>query len=381
MPFARTDAGISIQSFEEIRDELAAAFTNPSTGIHPDLDTSDDSLFGRLIALLADREANLQQQILAVYADTTVGATGVALTRLAQLTGTIRRPATFSTVTLSVVLTAPLPAGARVSDASGSVVFETLATINTTGSVQARALDPGPVVAPANTLTRRVSSSAGLSGWTSVTNPTGAVVGSAEETDGELRLRRVTELNESADASISAIATGVRGVEGVVSLGTVNDTALHEFEVIVYGPTADSDEIAQAIWDNAPAGIAAVTHGGTPDTGNAVDSEGVTHAIAFTRATEVNIYTQVDLLHNDQYPSDGDDQVAAAITTSMSGRGVGVDVVQSRLYSAVYSIPGVVDVSNLYIGTSPGPTLEDNITIGYDEVAVPGTITVNSTPA
>lgn len=363
---------------------MAAAYVNPVTGVAADLDTSDESLFGRIIAIDANREADLQQQILAVFNDTNpVTATGEALIRLAQITGTIARNATYSTVGLAVTISAPLPAGARVSDSSGNVVFETLTTIATSGTVQAQSLIPGPVVAPANTLTRKVSSPGALSDWATVNNPDAAIPGTSAETSGELRIRRIREVNRAASANILAIVTGVRDVPNVLDVGYINDTDIHEFEIVVYGPTADSDKIAQAIWDDGPAGIASRTHGGTPDSGTAVDSEGHNHTIDFTRATVVSIYVHIELSKDADYPLDGDTQVQNALTAAIgniTGK-VGQDLIQSRLYASVYSVPGVVDVTELLVGTAPSPTLPNNITIDYDQVAVASTIDVVSVDA
>lgn len=384
MPFVRTETGVTAQTFDEIREELRAAYTNPATGM-PDLDTSDESLLGRILSIDAQREADLQQQILAVLADTDPNtATGVALIRLATITGTIARDATYSTVTLSVTISAPLPAGARVSDSSGNTIFETTATINTSGSVQARSIVPGNIIAPANTLTRKVSSPGSMASWATVTNPTAAIPGENAETDGELRIRRARELNQAASANITAITTAVESVPNVIDVGYVNDTDIHEYEIVVYGPSADSDAIAQAIWDNGPAGIASRTHGGTPDSGTAVDSDGVSHTIDFTRATQVPIYVHVYLTKDPtEYPVDGDtqvDNVVSAAIGNITGK-VGQDVIQSRLYSSVYSVPGVIDVTDLFIGTSPGPTLPNNITIAYDSVAVAADVTTTSVDA
>jgi uncharacterized phage protein gp47/JayE len=382
MPIQRTDDGLQIQTFQEILEELQAAAVAPTTGIDPNLDTSADSLIGRLLAILSEREESIQQQIAAVDQDAGIDATGTALTDLALLTGTVRRQGSHSAVTLTAVITAPLPAGSRVSDSTGSVVFETTTTLAASGTVLAEALDLGPVVAPPGSLTRRVSVPSGgsLSTWTSVTNVGAAIPGTNRETDVELRARRLRELNADATGSVDAIRTAVRGVENVLDTVVINDTVEHEFEVVVYGPSALDNAIAQAIWDNAPAGIASVNEGGTADAGDAVDSEGFSHLLTFTRAVEVPVYVTVNLLVDEDYPLDGDDQVATSLTASIAtvAGGIGEDVIQSRLYAAVYSVSGVIDVTDLFIGTSPSPAGTANVAISTYEVATAGTIVVNS---
>jgi uncharacterized phage protein gp47/JayE len=389
--------GIQTQTLEEIRNERKAAYTDPETGIDPELDVSDDSVFGRLIGIESEREYALQQQVLAIYNDTTVAATGVGLTRLALVTGTVRRTATFSTVTLQLSLNAgvTVPAGKRVQDASGAVMFETLSSATNPGgspaviSVVAQSLEPGPVLAPANTLTTVVSGD-NVTGWTSVTNATAAVSGAFEETDPALRIRRTSELNSQGSGNLDAIVTRVEGVAGATAVrGYENKTDStdvdglppHSFEIVVWG-TADPDEVAQAIFGAAPAGISSA-HGtaGTLEEGIATDRYGSPHTIAYTLADEVTVYVRVDVdIDPDVYPADGDAQIQENVTAAIQDQveTIGSDVLYRKLYSAVYAVPGVEDVTLLAVDDAPAPTLEQNLVIGSRGVPVVGTITVNS---
>lgn len=397
MPFQVTDAGILVQTLEEIRNELKAAYTDPETGLDPELDVSDDSLFGRLIGIHSEREYALQQQILAVYNDTTVGATGVALTRLSLVTGTVRHEATFSTVTLQLSLNAgvTVPEGKRVSDASGNVMFEILAdTTNPGGSpavipALARAFEPGPIIAPANTLTTIVPGDA-VVGWTGVTNNTAATQGTLDEADPDLRLRRTFELNSSASSNLDAIVTKVQAVENVGAVkgyqNTTNSTdadglPAHSFEIVVSG-TPTPDDVAEAIFSVAPAGISAA-HGtaGTLETGVATDIFGDPHDVVYTLAEEVTIYVRVDVdVDPDIYPADGDDQIEANITAAIQDQAdaIGSDVIATKLFAAVYRVPGVLDVTLLALDDAPAPTLQQNVSVGSRGYPVVGTITVNS---
>lgn len=377
MPLTRDDTGLQVQTLDDILTELRAAAVAPSTGIDPDLDVSDDSLIGRLLTILAEREESIQQQIAAVDQDAGIDATGNALTDLAALTGTIRRQGSYSTVELTCTISAPLPAGSRVSDSTGSVIFETLTTLASSGTVQARALDLGPVVAPPGTLTRRVSvpSPGSLSAWSAVTNVSAAVPGTNRETDTELRARRLVDLTRAASGSVDAIRASVNNVEGVLDVAVVNDTVNHEFEVIVYGPSATDNAIAQAIWDRAPAGIACVSNGGTSDSGVATDASGNTHTITFTRPSAVTVDVVANVSVNGMYPVDGDTQVANAIAESIAtvAGGIGNDVVLTRLYAAIFGVTGVEDVTSITLNGSSA-----NVSISQYQVATAGTITVNS---
>lgn len=395
MPFTRDDTGLHPQTLQEIRDELGASATNPTTGIDPDLDVSDNGVFGRLFGRMADREYELQQQIVAVYNDLGIGATGQGLTRLSLITGTIRRRQIFTTTDLSLTL-APgttVDAGAQVSDSTGSVLFATLTDAVHPGGggnqvvvVEAKSLAPGPIVVPAATLTVIVDS---VPGWVSVTNVFAGTTGAAEESDPELRLRRADELNEAATSNLDAIITEVRSTPGISlakgyqnTSDTTDSDGLppHSFEVVVRG-VYDEDALAQTIWDNAPAGIAAV-HGtaGVETTGTASDVDGQPHTITWTEAAEVSVYAHIEVSTNELYPADGDAQIVTAVTAAIESQAstIGQDILYTKLYSAVYSVPGVENVDLLALGTAPGPTVQQNVTIGSREAAVPADVTVAS---
>ncbi|MEY4581291.1 MAG: hypothetical protein RL701_5994 [Pseudomonadota bacterium] len=384
MPITLTDAGLQILTVDEIRAELNAAYTDPSTGVSPLLDVSDDSEIGRMIAIDADRERNIQEQIAAVLAAAGPDATGIALTRVALLTGTIRADATYSTVVGYVTLNAgvTLPTGAQANVAGDpDSVFETIEDVTNPGGspaivlVDMRAVNPGSVRAPYGTLTEITTP---FSGWTSVTNDYDAEVGNDDETDPTLRVRRVVELNRAASANIIAIQTAVRSVNDVISArGYENTTAStngdglppHSFEIVVYGTEATDSDIAQAIWDDQPSSIAAV-HGtaGTTASGIATDTEGDLHTITFTRATEVPIYADLVLLTNSDYPADGDDIVKQAVADYINAQtAIGNDIIYSRLFGAVYgsdAAVGIDDVTTLEIGVAPAPSGTSNIAIG-----------------
>lgn len=396
-----TDDGLVIQTVDEIRAELVAAYTDPSTGVDPDLDTSDDSIFGRIIGLRAIRERSIQEQMLAVYTALGPDATGVSLTRVALLTGTVRAQATYSLVELSVTLAAgvTLPAGSRANvDGDPNAVFETLSDVTNSGgspatlTVDAQALEAGPIAALAGTITVRTTP---VVGWTAVTNAADAAVGDPAETDPVLRVRRVQELNSGASTNLAAIVTDVRalpfmfsaaGYENTTSGVDVDGLPPHSFEIVVYSLATPNNSIAQAIWDSQPAGIAAV-HGtaGSLVTGTAVDVLGNPHTLEWTAADEVPVYFDVELLIDaDEYPADGDAQVKAALVAYVNNsRAIGSDVVVTKLYSPIYSnVPGIEDITSLKLGTSPSPSGTTNITIGSRALAVASTanITVTSIP-
>jgi len=94
------------------------------------------------------------------------------------------------------------------------------------------------------------------------------------------------------------------------------------------------------------------------------DSVGVLHTINFARPIEIPIYLILeDFTTNSQYPTDGDAQLKEALAEWGNDLGVGEDViVYPQLIAQIAQIPGITDFT-IKIGTSPAPTLDDNIDI------------------
>jgi uncharacterized phage protein gp47/JayE len=354
-------------------------------------------------------------------------ATGDSLSSLSALTGTLREGATKSTVTLTALGTAGtlLSAGRVVSVVTLGTKFETTedATIlaltawaintaytvgqrvtnsskayecitagtsagsggptttssditdntahwkylgSSTGAVDvaAEAQETGPLPALAGTLTEIETP---VGGWASVTNLLDATLGQDEESDTDLRTRRADEVAGEGNATIDAIRRGVLAVDGVsacyvfqnVTLTTDGDGIPGKaVEVLVQGG-ADQD-IIDAIFAEVAGGIE--THG--TESGTATDSAGNEHTIEFSRADEVEIYVIADVVKvADEFPADGSDQVKAAIVDYGDTYPIGKDVYANALRARIFAIDGVLNVTNLKIGTAPTPTLETTITI------------------
>ena len=236
-----------------------------------------------------------------------------------------------------------------------------------------------------------------VAGFTSTFNAVDAVPGRDVETDAEARIRR----NESVVTSLSATVEAIKN-----KISDLNDdeySALPQLtDIIVYenvtditdaknmGPhtvmavvrqTGDSNvrdqAIAQAIFDSKAAGIGTSygfavgveTYATTVADGNIViatvtDSMGIDHTIYFARPTSVPIYLILENFSTDtSYPTDGDDQLKAALVAWGNLLGVGEDViVYPQLIAQVATIPGILDF-DVKIGIAPAPTLDDKIDI------------------
>ncbi len=387
-----TSTGFVAKTIEELLADIGA---EQLSTIDPALDISPDQPLGQINGIFSKKLAEIWEALATAYnAFNRAAAEGNLLDAIGLLTGTIRLPATKSTVTCTVGLSASttLSAGA-VANVSGQpstrFVLVTSVTSTTAGNYSAEfeAEVTGPVPANSGTLTVITTPA---SGWLTVTNSLDAALGTDIETDAAYRLRQVAELASPGACTVDAIRADVLRVPGVLQAFVFENTTMttdgdgvppKAFETVLYdgaGLDADNPELAQVIWDNKPAGIE--TYGATG--ANATDSLGVPRAVEFSRATVKTVYLtytlDVDPLH---YPADGDAQVkAAAIAKGLTYLNLGIDVVALVFRAQALLVEGVNDVTSFTLGFTATPVGTSNLTIGSREIGVLDTsrIVVNS---
>ncbi len=279
------ETGLSIATLAELRAQINEALQN-AFGIS--IDVSDRSIEGQVIGILSERLSVIWELVELVNSSQDPDkAVGAALEALCLLTGTFRRPATFSTVTLTLTgtPTTPVPTGSLVSTTSTAKQFETTqdgeitaldawvdATIYVIGNrvtnagnayvciedgfsagsggpdtqddditdntvhwrfmgtgtgavdVTSQATVTGPVVAVSGDIT---TIDTPVGGWDSVINLLDAVVGEDIMTDAELRVLREIELAEPGTGTLNAIRAAlieVPDVTAVTVFMNVSDT-------------------------------------------------------------------------------------------------------------------------------------------------------------
>jgi uncharacterized phage protein gp47/JayE len=229
---------------------------------------------------------------------------------------------------------------------------------------------------PANTLNTIVTP---VTGWNEILNPGAGTKGRNVETDDELRVRFALTFvsgNATDDAIRNAIFNNVDGVTSVtITSNRSRDTNSDglpgkSFEVVVEG--GDDDEIAQQIWNTQPSGIE--SHGNIEVT--VKDSQGNDQAIKFSRPEAMFIYVKVqrDKYDEEVYPDNGDDLIKSSIVAwSLTEYAPGIDVINKRLNTPIYTVPGVGDTTILLDGIlSPGGTptyAEQDIPISSSQLA------------
>lgn len=226
----------------------------------------------------------------------------------------------------------------------------------------------GPLPQLANSITTIATP---VLGWDSVTNPEEATLGRYKETDEELRERfRNSKFMQSANI-IESLLDGLRNVDGVTDVvvyendGDVTDAygvPAKSFMPIVLG--GSNTAVAQTIWTNKPTGI--LSHGNTAVT--IYDSQNRPHQINFMRPASIPIYVSVDVSSTGSLAGDAVAKIKQAVYENLvANYSIGDDIIYSRLYTPVNSVPGH-QVNSLTLGTAPTPVGTSNIVIDFDEV-------------
>lgn len=370
-----TPAGFVAKPYDVIKQEIDARFR---AALGAGLDLSPQSPEGQLAAIMADREASLWDLAEDVAASFDPDkATGAALVALSALTGTIPESPRKSTavVRFSGTTGTNIPAG-RIVSVSGNPSARFITTAAGTvaagiADVAAEAVEYGPTVAPAGSLTVLETPVAGITG---VTNPLDAVVGANAETDDALRRRREDEVNAGGAASSTAIRAAVLDVDGVTACTIFENDAdatdadgvpPHAVEVMVSGG-ADA-AIAAAIFASKSAGI--TTHGGVSTL--VTDAEGGVRTIKHSRPAALDTWLTYSVTVNAKaWPSDGVAQLQAAAVAAGGLLASGQDVIRSAFLGAAFQVPGVVDVTALTLGFAASPVGTANLAVTTRQRAV-----------
>lgn len=372
-----TASGISAPDYQTILSTVTDYFQQIYGA---DAYLEPDSKDGQMVALVALAVHDANNTAIQVYSSfsPSSGMTD-ALTRNVKINGITRKPATNSTVDLTLTGTAGTTiTNGSVKDAN-NITWNLPAsvTIGVGGSatVTATCANSGAVAAVAGSVTKINTPTRG---WTAVSNANAATVGSPAESDAQLRIRQSQSVAIPALTPFEAVDGAIANVAGVTrhklyenDSGSTDSNGIpaHCIAAIVDG--GDSAAIAQIIRGKKGQGVS--TYGSTTVT--VPDKYGNPHPISFSRSTKVPIYAAITVKVFTGYTAQIGEQIKQAIADYINGLTIGDDVLLSRLYSPANL--GVesggnakyYDINALAIGKSASSLSAANVVIAFNESA------------
>jgi uncharacterized phage protein gp47/JayE len=306
-----TPEGLLTQTQQEIIEELTAKLR---ATFGNNLNTSTESIMGQLVNIVSEFRALDQQVLLAVWRSFDPNsAIGVALDRLAALTGSVREGSTVSVVDgiLTFSGAGTVNDGDLINNDDNETQWEAVGGPYVSAGPWPEEIDatfnavlPGPTLANANTNWSLVTAVPGLD---SFTNPNDdADPGQLAQTDPQFRETRQIELYSQNIGGLAAIRAVVSKVPGVVTARVyhnpnnpagIDGIPFKAFNVVVEtNPSPPGvqlrQNIANAIFSATGAGGEAF---GTDYTETVVDDEGQPHSISFDLVDEVDVFAIIDL--------------------------------------------------------------------------------------
>lgn len=324
-------------------------------------------------------------------------AVGIDLDAISSITGTFRKPGTPSNVdvTFTGVPGSTIFAESILESADTGqrwIVDQTF-TVGPSGTVvvPVRSEQTGPVQAEPGTITRMITTIAGVS---AVTNANPATPGTDKESDSSFRIRRRLEVGRPGNNQVDSLYGLLSGTEGVrrvkvyenptgsadVDVG-LNPHGLpaHSITILVDGGIVD--EIAMAIYLKKNPGV--LLNGDGTEVQEWVTSPTIaTHQqlITFGRPIYVDLDVVVDIKDDGTLPDDIDQQIKDAIISFAAGESpsgtdgfkttgfdIGESVPISTMYTPINQIIG--RYGNSYVTSLTLDGVSANKTIAYNELS------------
>lgn len=322
-------------------------------------------------------------------------AGGIFLDDIWALTGGKRRDATYTiidNVQLAGIKGVVIPSGSRRATTSGDV-FQLLTAVtldNNTGKGVGifQALEPGPVPAPANTLTVPVQGYTSV-GWETSNNPQAGTVGRDRQSDLSAKQERRRTLALQGRSLGEAVYSNVRAIEGVRSISfrenyddatkTIDGISLKEHSIWVCVDGGLDADIAEALYRSKTGGTG---YNGASKVNYKDPIFGQTFEILFDRPTAKPVMAKITGFVNGQVAGDYEAQLKQAVADYANGllengeEGfvLGEDVSSWEIGAAAnYRVPGFfiskVEIANKPTSGSPSWST-DTIVMGLKDKAV-----------
>lgn len=262
MPNLLDASGLTIATSDEIAADLVAALR---AIFGTDINLESESPDGQMVGIFTQADSDVLDLLVDIYNMFDVdSAYGISLQRIVALNGMTIHDGTFTTtpveITTDRALTLPgldqsAVAPYQVQDANTvwTLISSYVYSGADTQALVFRAAEMGPITPLPNTITIQATPTIGV---TAVNNPTttGTVLGQAEETDVELRIRHAKSFQLAATSPADAVEAALLAITDVTDAlvvenntnGTVSGVPAHSIWPIVVGGTAV--DIAAALY-------------------------------------------------------------------------------------------------------------------------------------
>lgn len=207
--------------------------------------------------------------------------------------------------------------------------------------------------------------------------------GTDTETDVELSNRYnsvVDGLGTNTSSAIKSALMKINGVHDVEIVENVTDSDIvvsddltidsGKYAVLVYANSALDDEIAEAIFSHKPFGV--------KQSGNITvkikDDADEVHDIVFSYIKEITANIKIECKVNSKFSVTGSNDIRENIMKAINELKIGEQLIFTRLYEKIYSVPGIVEVTSLTINDGIISLIPKG-----DEIVKAGTITVSTT--
>jgi uncharacterized phage protein gp47/JayE len=380
--------GLAIPTYSDIRDQL---ISDAKSIFGQDIYLGNDSMDYQWISAVAVKIYDAFQLAAYVYNNRGPGtAIGTALDGIVKLNGLSRESSTYSVCTVTITGTAgTVIANGIIADVNGVLwglpasvmipiagTIDVVATCKTSGAISANIGEIIIITTPTY-------------GWTAVTNAVAADVGSAVETDSELRERQSVSsalpsrsLLEGTKAEIAAVTGVTRFVVYENNTASTDSDSIPAHSICAVVEGGDDEDIASAIFNNKSIGCG--TYGTTTET--VIDDYGQETDINFYRPTYKDIDVVVAVKSLTGYTTETTADIKTAIADFLGSLSIANDVSISSLWgAALQAMPdlktplfSITALTACLHSGSPGTT---DIAIAFNQVARGNTsyITVNVT--
>lgn len=389
MSFGMTNTGFKPKRFADVLESLTQkvkGISDPETGEYPFVNETADGMLMQYTSIIAEGIATCwEQAYLASVQYDPQNASGVALRGLVQINAINPSYGSYTQLPITLRGTAGtvIPEGSRVSSTDGSQIYETPTSIviPASGEIVANFIctEVGPNNPVAGTI---IQIQTPIFGWNYASNGSATAVGTNADTDTQLHIKQARATSATSYRQVDAIIAGIMTVPGVTYARLYVNKGLTTDDRGIPGKTMAAVVVGGLDTDIAnvlrlKAGSLDNFEGNLTTPIEYVGELGDTETIDFYRPTEVPIYISIAITVTESgvFPEDAVDQIKQAIVDyavydqeGVAGFPPGADVLVSRLYTPINSVPGF-KVDSLQIGTSSEGLSTSDITIAWNELA------------